>query len=224
MANSLFSCHSNILFDLDGTLSDPRQGIFNCFNRTLASLKRGPASHDELTACIGPPLEASFSQLLDTTDVKKVAGAVDAFRACYGKGGLFENILYPGVSLFLKSLHQGGWQLFVATAKKEEFARKILRHFQIDSFFTDIIGAGGRQSGDKGNLIAEIIQRHTLSAAETIMIGDRSHDIVGARANKIQSYGVLWGFGSHKELEEAGATKTFVTLNELQEFLLAPNA
>lgn len=219
MSLALASSPSHLLFDLDGTLSDPRPGIFSCFNRALIALGRSAVDHHELTACIGPPLEACFSHLLGSEDAQQISLAVQTFRDCYSNGNLFKNILHPGVIPLLQSLHDRGRTLFVVTAKKEEFARRILHHFHIDTFFTDIIGAGDTQSGDKEGLIAEIIRRHNLPAAATIMIGDRNHDIIGARANGIASYGVLWGFGSRRELTEAGPTKIIATLAELHTLL-----
>lgn len=219
LASAASPCH--LLFDLDGTLSDPRQGICRCFNQALTNQGRGPLSSGELTAAIGPPLEESFSRLLATSDVLQISRAVADFRQCYGNGGLFANILHPGIIPLLQGLHERGCRLFVVTAKKEEFARRILDHFHLDIFFTDLIGVSSQQSGDKASLIAAIIARHKLPVATTIMIGDRSHDIIGARAHGLDSYGVLWGFGSQKELIDAGATKIFASPTDLQTFLLA---
>jgi phosphoglycolate phosphatase len=196
--------HPTLLFDLDGTLTDPRPGIVGCLRHALDRLGRPCPDEDVLAACIGPPLRSSFATLLDTRDGALIEEATRLYRERFGVVGLFENRVYDGVPEMLARLRGG--RLLVATSKMAEFAERIVAHFNLAPYFSGIYGAepGGRFD-DKAELLAHLLRREALAPEATIMIGDRAFDIVAARANGLRAVGVLWGYGSERELREAGA-------------------
>jgi phosphoglycolate phosphatase len=203
-----------LLFDLDGTLTDPRPGIVGCLRHALARLGRPCPDDDALAACIGPPLRVSFAALLDTRDGALIEEATRLYRERYGVTGLFENRVYDGVPEMLE--HLRGGRLMVATSKMAVFAERIVTHFGLAPYFSGIYGAepGGRLD-DKVELIAHLLGRERLAADTAIMIGDRAFDMVAARANGLRAVGVLWGYGSERELREAGAERLCATPVEL---------
>jgi phosphoglycolate phosphatase len=194
----------NILFDLDGTLTDPRDGIVRCIQYALERLGLEPRSEADLLHYIGPPLRESFCQLLNTTDEVALAQAVNVYRERYSKIGLLENEVYAGIPEALSELHARGDRLFVATSKPGLYAQQILEHFGLAGYFRRIWGCeldGTR--ADKGELIAHLLEQEKLLPDDSVMIGDRVHDAVGARANGVMPVGVLWGYGNEEELTSA---------------------
>ena len=211
----------NILFDLDGTLTDPRDGIVRCIQYALERLGHESRSEAELVHFIGPPLRESFGELLNTRDEVAITRAVNVYRERYSTIGLLENELYTGIPEALSALSERGDTLFVATSKPGLYARQILEHFGVATYFRSIWGCeldGTR--ADKGELIAHLIEQENLSPAETVMIGDRSHDAVGARANGIVPVGVLWGYGDEQELITAQCKVLLRTPSELKQFVV----
>ncbi|MBK1791739.1 HAD family hydrolase [Persicirhabdus sediminis] len=197
-----------LLFDLDGTLSDPFTGIANSFIYALEKLGQPLPDPAELKWCIGPPMPESFKKLLDTDNDDEARNAVLISREYFTTVGMFENELYQHIPQILAELKEHGHQLIIATSKPRVFAEKILAHFEIDHFFTAIHGAeldGTR--ADKTELISYILQRHEIPADEAVMIGDRKHDIIGATNNNIKSIGVSWGYGSIDELTASQANQ-----------------
>lgn len=195
-----------ILFDLDGTLSDPFVGITSCIQHALSSLGRNVPRAEELRWCIGPPLHESFLRLLETTDDSLADEAVERYRDRFGTVGLFENELYPEIANTLELLMEEGHTLSVATSKPEVFAIRIIDHFDLAQYFCKVDGSqlDGTRS-DKTSLLGHILERDEIDHASAIMIGDRKHDIIGASENGILSIGVDWGHGTREELETAGA-------------------
>ena len=196
---------NSILFDLDGTLTDSVRGITNCFRYTLAKLNLPVPSDSELLSFVGPPLHRTFASLLQTSGTVSVEEAVTVYRR-FDAVSWRENAVYPGVPQMLESLGNDGYNLFVATSKDEDAARKILTCFQLNTRFAEVAGSDpeGRVA-DKTLLISELIERHELIAEETVMVGDRMHDIVAAKQNGVLALGVTYGYGSPAELREAGA-------------------
>ena len=196
-----------LLLDLDGSLTDPGVGITRCIHHALVALGRTPPTVESLTWCIGPPLQTSFAQLLDTDDALEVARAVELYRERFRAVGLLENEPIPGIHEALAQLRAHGHRLVLATSKPRLFATRIARHFGFDAQLEAIFGAelDGRRS-DKAELIGHVLRAVGLEASGAVMVGDRSHDIVGARANGLDSIGVLWGYGDAAELTTAGAT------------------
>jgi len=196
----------NILFDLDGTLTDPIEGITNCLSYSLERLNFACPPKEQLASYIGPPLRETFATIFDSTDKILIESAVAFYRERFSSVGLYENTVYPGVVDMLDKLKSNSYSLFVATSKVEAYAEKIVQHFSLDSYFIKIHGSqlDGRFD-DKSNLLRELIKTHNLSPSQTTMIGDRKHDILAAKKNGISSLGVTYGYGSMEELEEAKA-------------------
>ena len=196
----------NVLFDLDGTLTDPRQGILACFKYALEALHFDPPTDRELEGFIGPPLRESFVRLFGSNKQAMVMEAVALYRERFAVKGMFENSVYPGIVEALAQLSDRGAWLSVATVKPTVFAQRIVEHFGLGRFFHGVYGSelDGTNS-EKAHLLAHVLRAESLLAANTIMIGDRAHDVLGANANGVAALGVLWGFGSRKELLDAGA-------------------
>ncbi len=194
---------SAICFDLDGTLTDPKEGIIGCIRYALEKLGAPqPGGDDELTWCIGPPLLGSFEQLVGDRAPEVLA----LYRERFGEVGLFENAVYPGIRGVLQALKDEDRRLFVATSKPTVYATRILEHFELHGFFEQIYGSeldGTR--ADKTDLLAWVLDRSQLEAPSTVMIGDRRHDVTGAHNNGMSVIGVLYGYGSEDELLDAGA-------------------
>jgi len=191
------------LFDLDGTLTNPKTGITRSVQYALDKLGHSVPDADELTWMIGPPIFAGFTELLGGAE--QVHDAVRLYRERYSDVGLFENEVYAGIPALLQNLQGKGVRLYVATSKLQVFARRILDHFDLSRFFTDIHGSelDGRNA-DKRDLIRHILEQERFDPAGAVMIGDRKHDAVGAKANGLASIGVTWGYGSRQELLDAG--------------------
>jgi phosphoglycolate phosphatase len=193
------------LFDLDGTLTDPKTGITRSVQYALDKLGRPVPEADELTWMIGPPLVAGFTELLGGID--EVQDAVRFYRERYSDVGLFENEVYAGIPALLQKLRENDVRLYVATSKLQVFARRILDHFDLSRFFIEIYGSElDNRNADKRDLIRHILEQERFDPARAVMIGDRKHDAIGAKANGIAAIGITWGYGSREELLEAGAS------------------
>ena len=192
------------LFDLDGTLTDPKVGITRSVQYALERLGRPVPEADALTWMIGPPLIAGFTELLGGThDVQE---AVRLYRERYSDVGLFENEVYAGIPAVLRQLRDQDLRLYVATSKLNVFARRILENLNLAVYFDGIHGSvPGGTLDHKPELLAHILSEYGIAASHSLMIGDRRHDIVGAHAVTMRGLGVLWGYGSPDELEAAGA-------------------
>lgn len=195
-----------LLFDLDGTLTDPKPGITRCIQHALTQLGHTPPPMEELLWCIGPPLEQSFATLLQTSEPATIGQAVKFYRDRFSSVGLFENALYPGIPALLQTLKQAGYPTLVATSKPQIFAAKIVDHFEISPWLDRVYGSelDGSRS-DKGVLIDHILRSEGLVPETTVMIGDRKHDMIGGKKNGLRTIGVTYGYGSAAELTEHGA-------------------
>jgi phosphoglycolate phosphatase len=206
----------HLLFDLDGTLTDPFPGISHSLQHALASLGRPVPAAEDLRWCVGPPLQENLAIMLGTNDADLIAAGVAHYRERFQAAGLFENQVYSGIESALAELLRQEHTLAVATSKPTVFARRIVEHFGLAKYFSSVDGSeldGARR--DKGELFAHILKREAISPGEAIMIGDRKHDIIGARHNGIAGLGVLWGYGSREELEAAGAVVCIASTAEL---------
>ncbi|MGH8617048.1 MAG: HAD family hydrolase [Burkholderiales bacterium] len=199
----------NILFDLDGTLTDPREGIVTCIKHGLSSLGEPSPPDSDLVRFIGPPLHDTFARLL-SGDGARIEAAIQAYRERFAAIGMFENTVYSGIPEVVESLSALGADLFVATSKPQVFAEQILAHFGLARYFKEIFGSelSGERS-DKGELIGHALVTARLRSGDTVMVGDREHDVRGARRNQVRAVGVLWGYGSREELTAAGAERLF---------------
>ena len=195
-----------LLFDLDGTLTDPRLGIVRCLKHALDRLAAPCPPEDVLASFIGPPLRGTFANLLATSDRRLIERAVALYRDEYGKAGLFENHVYAGVAQMLDQVCELASAAFVATAKLKIFADRIVRRLGLERYFAGVYGTdlSGRLD-DKADLLAHLLASENVSPERAVMIGDRAGDVVSARANRVRSIGVLWGYGSESELTTAGA-------------------
>lgn len=208
--------HPTILFDLDGTLTDPREGITRSIQYALAKLDIDEPDLKKLEPFIGPPLLQAFMQFYGF-DEARAWQAVGFYRERFQVQGLYENLLFEGVLELLEHLQGQGRTLYVATSKPSVFAREIARHFAFDHHFKVIYGSeldGTRTN--KVELIGHLLAEEKLEAAQTLMIGDRKHDLIGARENGLQAVAVGYGFGSHEELMAESPAYYYATLNELR--------
>jgi len=199
-----------IFFDLDGTLTDPKLGITRSIQYALQKLDLPVPTQDELTWCIGPPLRASFVIMLGGD--ARADLAVSLYRERFADVGLYENSVYPDIEHILATLKQSHGRLFVATSKARVFADRIIDHFRLRDYFEHVFGAeldGTR--ADKGELLAYALESAGLNSQHALMIGDRSHDMIGAKTNGMGAIGVLYGYGSREELIEAGASHVCAT-------------
>jgi phosphoglycolate phosphatase len=209
--------YKNILFDLDGTLTDSKEGIFKSLDYALKSLGMETPPMEDLYWVMGPPLSSSFAKLLNTEDAEEIQKAVDIYRERFGKIGMYENELFDGIEDVLEKLKNRGYKLFLATSKPIIFATEITRYFDIQKYFDALYGAElSDVRVDKTELIKYVIEKESLDKKETIMIGDRVHDIVGANNNGIDSVAVLYGYGSKKELSEGNPTYFVKSPKELE--------
>ncbi len=190
----------NILFDLDGTLTDPKSGIVRCIQYALAELGEEPPGEEELLWCIGPPLRDSFETLLGAR-AGEAERALELYRVRFADQGMFENDVYDGVPAVLESLTEKS--LFIATSKPHVYAKPILDHFGLTHYFRGIYGSelDGTRS-NKRHLLGHLLAEQKLNAAETVMIGDRRHAAEGARANGLTTIWVEWGYGGKVECDE----------------------
>jgi phosphoglycolate phosphatase len=196
----------NLLFDLDGTLIDSRAGIILAMRFALQQIGRTAPADAVLERFIGPPTQDTFNALVGADDVGLVAEAIRLYRVQYSERGLFDATVYPGIVPPLSAFQSRGWHLYVATSKPVVFAARIAEHFGLTRYFRGIFGSefDGTRS-DKTELLHYIVLTERLEPTRTVMIGDREHDIRGARANSLYSIGALWGCGTRDELVAAGA-------------------
>lgn len=208
----------NLLFDLDGTLTDPFDGITNSIKFALKKVNH--SIPEDLSWCIGPPLKSSFERILDGTG-HCADKAVSDYREYFGSKGMLENKVYENIDATLRALKDEGYQLFVATSKPHVYARQILNHFKLDGYFKEIYGSelNGLRA-DKSELIAFILEKESLDPQKTFMIGDRKFDLAGAHKNGVQSVAVSWGYGNSYELMDESPLAIVNTPNELAMWFL----
>jgi phosphoglycolate phosphatase len=210
-----------IFFDLDGTLTDPTEGITKSVQYALARFGIA-AELDQLRSFIGPPLHHSFIAEYGF-DEPTSRQAVEAYREYFGDHGIFQNRIFEGIPELLQGLRAAGSALCVVTSKPTLYSEQIVRHFALEGFFDAVIGPGlDLSNAEKPTLVRQAMDRYAgHSPAGFVMVGDREHDILGAAANGIDSVGVTYGAGSREELTAAGATHVVDTLSELEALLLS---
>ncbi|HTR14894.1 MAG TPA: HAD hydrolase-like protein [Roseiarcus sp.] len=203
-----------LLVDLDGTLTDPAEGIIGCFRAALEALGLVAPATTELGWIIGPPLRQSFWHVSEgKADPEE---ALRMYRARYDVDGLFQATVHGGVQEALAELNAAGARLILCTAKPAVCAVRILSHFGLDHHFEAAYGAelDGTYE-DKGDLIARILEERQLEADACCMLGDREHDVIAAKRHGIPTIGALWGYGGEAELSEAGAAALCATPAEI---------
>lgn len=208
-------------FDLDGTLTDPGIGITNSVMHALKKYEIEVSDRSELYKFIGPPLADSFMNYYGFTQ-ERAMEAIGYYREYFADKGLFENTVYTGIRDALQKMNDAGAKLVVATSKPEKFANIILKHFDLDEFFVFVAGATMDESRNRK---ADVI-RHALNSLNitnpdsVLMVGDRSHDVIGAEECGIKCAGVLYGYGSREELLDAGAIHIVNNPEEVDSLLL----
>ncbi|MFZ3152550.1 MAG: HAD family hydrolase [Pseudomonas sp.] len=209
--------YRNILFDLDGTLTDPREGITRSVQHALARLGIHEPDLQALEHFIGPPLLQCFMHSYGF-DQATAWQAVQHYRERFAEVGLYENRLFDGVPALLQLLGEQGRTLYIATSKPSVFAEQIARHFGFAQHFKVIYGSelDGTRT-DKVELIAHLLEKEQLVPETTLMIGDRKHDLIGARRNGLDAAAVAYGFGSAAELQAEAPTYHFHSLAELHQ-------
>ena len=211
--------YKNVLFDLDGTLTDPAEGITNALMHAQRRLGRAVSPREELFVFIGPPLIEMFMSEWGLTREQSQQALV-YYREHFGTKGLFENVPYPGIGDCLADLKAAGLRLYVATSKPEPLSLRILEHFDLLQHFKAVAGSTmDEKRTKKGEVIAYALETFHLDPAETVMVGDREHDVIGARENGLPCIGVLYGYGSREELTAAGAAALAGDLGELSALL-----
>ena len=209
-----------ILFDLDGTLTDPGVGITNSVAYALNKFNINVKYKTELYKFVGPPLLDSFVKYYAFSEEHgKIA--VEYYREYFKAKGIFENEVYDGIEDMLTLLKSKGKKVILATSKPESFAKNILKHFHLDKYFDFVAGATMDETRNKkGDVIKYALESCRINDLSTvIMIGDREHDIIGAKECGIDSIGVLFGYGSYDELHDAGATYIAETVKDILKFI-----
>lgn len=209
-----------ILFDLDGTLTDPGMGITNSVMHALKKYGIEVENRETLYKFIGPPLIDSFEKYYGFSHEEAVK-SVDYYREYYADKGIYENEVYNGIEAMLQKLSEEGKKIILATSKPEPFAREILRHFGLYKYF--LFAAGSTMNETRTNK-ADVIEYalaecNITDKSSVVMVGDREHDIIGANKNGIDSIGVLFGYGSREELENAGATYIAETVEDIIKYV-----
>ncbi len=207
-----------LLFDLDGTLSDPLRGIARSINYALAAFGYSTAPEAELARFIGPPLDKTIALLTKTDSTDHIRELVAKFRERFGEKGYKENTLYPAIPKVLERLKNRDIPMAVCTSKRGDFAQKIITMFDLDPYFDFV--SGGDIGISKVQQIKGLLDQGRISG-DSIMIGDRDVDIIAAHENGLNACGVLWGYGSREELEKENPEHLFVRPAELKHLELS---
>lgn len=212
--------YNTVFFDLDGTLTDPGEGITNSVAFALKKFNISVEDKTELYKFIGPPLVDSFMKYYGFSK-RDALLAVDYYREYFAEKGIFENKVYDNIPKLLSKIKNSGRKIALATSKPENFAKQILAHFGLDGYFDFIGGATMDESrSKKADVINYVINELNIKdLSGVVMVGDRLHDIYGAKQNGINSIGVLFGYGDLNELETAGATHIAETVDDIYRFL-----
>lgn len=205
------------LFDLDGTLTDSRAGLYPAFRSGLKSIGVHDVRDDRLATFLGTSLPEIFRTMRPDVTQSEIAAGIDAFRATYDVTGIVANALYPGVLKMLEGIRTRGATTWVVTSKPEFQAVRVVKHLDLDPYVAGVIGAGTAELDTKAELVARALAAAHVGSDEAVMVGDRSYDIIGALANNVQAVGVLWGYGSQQELESAGCTHLVHSADEFRE-------
>lgn len=209
-----------VLFDLDGTLTDPGEGITNSVAYSLNKFGITVKNRADLYCFIGPPLIDSFMKYYSMS-YENGLKAVEYYREYFGVTGIFENHIFDGIPKLLSDIKKSGCKIALATSKPEVYAKRILEHFNLKQYFDFIGGATMDESRSKKADVIDytLKQLCVTDKSKVVMVGDRHHDIEGANQNSIDSIGVLFGYGNKNELETAGAKYIAETIDDIMKFL-----
>lgn len=211
---------THIIFDLDGTLADPREGIRNSIKYALGRMKKGEFSEDLLERFIGPSLQWGFSNIFEMNE-KDTDLAVKYFREYFGEQGLYENEPYPGIYELMESLQSAGKKMYIASSKLEKYVHKIMEHFEFEKYITMVKGADYKgENSAKKDLIYDLMAiRQIDHSQEIVMVGDTIYDINGGKHNRISTIAVGYGFGIKEELLAAEPDYYVESVEELSRIL-----
>jgi phosphoglycolate phosphatase len=202
------------IFDLDGTLTDSKPGILGCLTEALEA-HRIPWT-EPLDWFIGPPADQSLRRLMPDADEPSRAALLQDYRVCYDATGWAQNSVYPGVHAMLQSLQASGWQLFICTSKRDDFAVRVLEKFALSRYFLALYAdTAGSLHHSKTALLRRLLDEQSLDPTTTFMVGDRNFDIEAARANGVTSIAVTYGYGTSDELESARPDYTCAAVDDL---------
>ena len=213
----------NILFDLDGTLTDPFVGICSSVRYSLNKVGIEVESLEVLKPFIGPPLLNSFMEFYGMNE-EEANRAIGRFREYFSKIGIFENELYEGIDVCLKELKEHGYRLYICTSKPEVFAKEIVRHFHIDQYFDGVYGSTLENTRTlKAEVIQYCLDEAGIHKDDCIMVGDRKHDVIGAHTVGMKCIGVLYGHGSLEEFKECHCDYIVEDVYELKDKIMTNN-
>lgn len=211
-----------IFLDLDGTVTNPAEGITKCFEYALNHFGIKVKNRAELEQFIGPPLRKSFMEGYGFEE-EKATEAVAKYRERFAPIGMYENEVYEGMEQALQSMKDAGKVLIIATSKPEHMAKKILAHFKLDGYFDDICGScDDSNRNEKDEVIRYALQKHGITNPDDVlMVGDRKFDVIGAAKCGLKCMGVLYGFGDREELEQAGAAYIAETVEDMARMIVS---
>lgn len=207
----------SIFFDLDGTLTDSGEGIFNCAELALRHFGLPIPTRQEMRVFVGPPLRETFAKFGVPAD--GIETALEVYRSRYNTVGLFENTPYPGIREMLEKLRADGHRLFVATSKPESMAVRILEKFDLDRYFEIICGATFDKTRDSKEAVIAYLLERSADSGNAVMVGDTAYDVIGAKHHGIPTVGVAWGYGKVADIVAAGAVSIAQTPEELYKLL-----
>lgn len=214
---------NNVLLDLDGTLTDPFEGIAECIRYAVRNLGLVLPSDEDLRAAVGPPIRRSLGRFLGTEDAERIDEAMRLYRERFSTVGLYENRVYAGIPEMLAQMNAAGCSLFLATSKAGIFAQRILDHFALAKYFVGVYGSSlDGAYENKADLLGLILEAERVDARRTAMVGDRSHDATAAKKHGLCAVGTAWGYGSLQELEQAGADVICNVPSDVVRFLTNP--
>ena len=204
---------NTVIFDLDGTITDPFNGITGSIQLALRMMGAPVPAKQELRWAIGPPMLESLGLLVGK---ERALEALGHYREAYSKDGIFDCPVIPGIPEALEEFSQAGWPIYLATSKLRDYAVRILDHFKLAKYFQGVHGSeldGSRAV--KAELLAYVLKTEGFDPARSVMIGDRKHDAIGANANRIKCIGVMWGYGSREEFAASGMARVVEHPREL---------
>lgn len=206
----------NVLFDLDGTVSDSQEGVIGCYQYTIGKLSRYRYEDKEIKKMIGTPLRGMLSSLLRSDDKEFISEAVRLYREKYAEIGIIGNKAFPGITELLVALQRESYRVFLVTMKNRYDAEKIIKFLGYENFFTGIYGPDLEGHPDhKAPLIKTVINEHGLAPDETVMVGDRKEDIIAGKSNRTFTIGITYGYGSKDEISDSAPDRICNTPDEI---------
>ncbi len=209
--------YETLIFDLDGTISDPLVGISRSINYALETMSYDPVDPEIVRPLIGPPLTEIFGHLLGSLPEPEMLDLVDSYRERYATVGYAENEIYEDIPYMLARLAENGYRLGICTSKREDYATRIVGMFGLSQYFSFVDGGG--VGVEKRQQIKALVT-NGLTANTAVMIGDRAVDIFAGKTNDMAAAGVLWGFGERAELEHAAPDYLFEAPADLLDALV----